>query len=88
MYYGPWSQEMSRLMTNQQNDYAWSLPAKTQINLGICPIWSESSLRVQQLAKDPAFFMRTVTDAQADLSLCWVHMPFCFVMRWLKCPTV
>ena len=23
-------------------------------------------------------------DAKADLSLCWVHMPFCwFVMRWL-----
>ena len=25
-------------------------------------------------------------DAQADLSLCWAHMPFCcFVMRWLIC---
>ena len=24
------------------------------------------------------------TDAQADLSLCWAHIPFCrFVMHWL-----
>ena len=35
-------------------------PAKTQINLGIRPVWSESS------------------DAQADLSLRWAHMPFCW----------
>ena len=30
-------------------------PAKTQISLGICPVWSESSLCAQWLAKDPIF---------------------------------
>ena len=30
-------------------------PAKIQISLGIHPIWSESSLCVQWVAKDPVF---------------------------------
>ena len=30
-------------------------PVKTQMSLGICPVWSESSLYVQWLAKDPSF---------------------------------
>ena len=30
-------------------------PAKTQINLGICPIWSEPSLCTQWVGKDPSF---------------------------------
>ena len=30
-------------------------PAKTQISLGIRPVWSESSLCVQWVAKDPSF---------------------------------
>ena len=34
-------------------------PAKTQISLGIRPVWSECSLRAQWVAKDQAFFMRT-----------------------------
>ena len=34
----------------------WPLrPAKTQISLGICPVWSESSLCTQWVAKDPVF---------------------------------
>ena len=31
-------------------------PAKTQISLGIRPVWSESSLYAQRVAKDPSFF--------------------------------
>ena len=31
------------------------LPAKTQISLGIRPVWSESSLCTQWVAKDPRF---------------------------------
>ena len=31
-------------------------PAKTQISLGICPVWSESSLCTLRIAKDPSFF--------------------------------
>ena len=34
-------------------------PAKTQSSLGIHPIWSDSSLCAQWVAKDQAFFMRT-----------------------------
>ena len=30
-------------------------PAKTQLNLGIRPVWSESSLCAQRVAKDPSF---------------------------------
>ena len=30
-------------------------PAKTQISLGIRPVWSESSLCAQWVAKDPVF---------------------------------
>ena len=34
-------------------------PSKTQISLGICPVWSESSLCAQWVDKDPVFFLRT-----------------------------
>ena len=57
-------------------------PAKTQINLGICPVWSESSLCAQWVAKDPSFFhveskdWSNWADTQAGLSLRWAHMPF------------
>ena len=30
-------------------------PAKTQIGLGIRPVWSEASLCAQWVAKDPSF---------------------------------
>ena len=58
--------------------------AKTQISLGIRPVWSESSLCAQWVAKEPGFFMRaaktdqTGLDAQADLSLRWAHISFCW----------
>ena len=42
--------DMSNLMTK------WSVrPAKTQISQGISPVWSESSLWTQWVAKDPSF---------------------------------
>ena len=59
-------------------------PAKTQISLGICPVWSESSLCAQWVAKDPSFLHADSedwsdwADAQADLSLRWANMPFCW----------
>ena len=31
---------------------------KTQISLGICPVWSESSLCTEWVAKDPRFLQR------------------------------
>ena len=59
-------------------------PVKTQISLGIRPVWSESSLCPQWVAKDPSFLHADSkdwsdwADAQADLSLRWEHMPFCW----------
>ena len=59
-------------------------PAKTQISLGIRPVWSESSLCAQWVAKDPSFLMRTAKtlirlggcpgwseSSMGALSLCW-----------------
>ena len=67
-------------------------PAKTQISLGICPVWSESSLWAQWVAKDPMLLHADSkdwsdwVDAQADLSLRWAHSLFVgFVMSWLIC---
>ena len=47
---------MSRHMT-KTNKVAVR-PAKTQISLGIRPVWSESLLYAQWIAKGQAFFMR------------------------------
>ena len=38
----------------------------------------ESSLCLQWAAKDPRFLH---TDTQADLSLRWAHMPYCWFCR-------
>ena len=56
-------------------------PAKTQVSLGIHPVWSESSLYAQWVAKGPRFLHADSEDwsdwahAQADLSLRWAHTP-------------
>ena len=44
-------------------------PAKTQISLDIRPVWLEPSLYAQWV------------EAQADLSLRFAHMPFCWFCR-------
>ena len=62
-------------------------PAKTQISLGIHPVWSESSLCTQGVAKNPSLlhadseYWSDWANAQADLSLRWAHTHFIhFVM--------
>ena len=56
-------------------------------DVGIHPVWSESSLCTQWVAKDPSFLhaesedWSVWVDAQADLSLCWAHMPFYWFCR-------
>ena len=57
---------------NQQNDVR---PAKTQISLGIHPVWSESSLAAWRNFGSLATHW---ADTQADLSLRWVHKSFCW----------
>ena len=66
-------------------------PAKTQISLGIRPVWSESSLCAHWVAKDARFLHADSEDwsdwaeAQADRCLHWEHTHFVgFVMSWLK----
>ena len=81
-------------------------PAKTQISLGIRPVWSESWLCAQWVAKDLSFLCvdsedwSDWADAQADLSLRWGLMPFCYApppesggvlcytLRNFECPSV
>ena len=84
------SKQMSRIVTKPTK---WHVgQAKTQISLGIRPVWSESSLsawrKLGSLAthwahsEEPDQTGRMPwsdwVDAQADLSLLWAHMPF----RW------
>ena len=75
---------------NQQNDVH---PAKTQISMGIRPVWSESSLCAQWVAKDPNFLHADSKDSDQTgrmPRLIWVFTwRTChfvgFVMRWLTC---
>ena len=83
-------QQMSRLMTNQTK---WHVrPANTQISLGIRPVWSESSLCAQWVAKVPSFLHADSEDSDQTgrmPRLIWVfdgrtcHIVG-FVMRRLK----
>ena len=75
-------QILSRLMTKPTK---WHVrPAKTQISLGIHPVGSESSMSVwSNLGSSATHWTNREdwsdwADAQADLSLCWVHKSFCW----------
>ena len=61
----------------------WSVrPAKTQISLGIRPVWSESDLKQNWVLSYPLSTQRRLwsdwADAQADLSLRWAQKSFCW----------
>ena len=82
--------EMIRLATKPTK---WHVrPAKTQISLGIRPVWSESSLCAQWVAKDPSFLHADSEDSDQTgrmPRLIWVFAgSIChfisFVMRQLK----
>ena len=72
----------------------WNVhPAKTQISLFICPVWSESSLSTLWVAKDPKLLNADCEDwsnwsdwanAHADLSLLGKCNFVGFVMLWLQ----
>ena len=53
-------------------------PAKTQISLGIRPVWSESSLCAQSVAKDPSFLH---TDSEDSDQTGRINIYTC---RWLS----
>ena len=66
---------MSRRMTKPTK---WPVrPAKTQIRLGICPVWLESSLSAHWVAADSEDWSDEA-DAQPDMSLCLAHRSFCW----------
>ena len=76
----PWKYKMSHNITKWTK---WAVrPANTQISLGIRPVWSESSLCAQWVAKDPRFLHANSedwsdwADAKADLSLRWAQRSF------------
>ena len=80
---------MSRLMTKLT--YLYVRPAKTQISLGIRPVWSESSLCAQWVAKDPSFLHADSEDSDQTRRMPRLIRVFagrtchfvCFVTRWL-----
>ena len=71
--------DLSGLMTKPTK---WHVcPAKTQIGLGIRPVWSVFAVCMKKawaLSYPLSAQRRLWADAQADLSLLWVHMPFCW----------
>ena len=77
-----------------QNPTKWYVcPAKTQISLGIHPVWSESSLCTQWLAEDPVFLHADSADSDQTgrmPRLIWVFAGsedhfIGFIVRWLIC---
>ena len=71
-------------------------PAKTQISLGIRPVWPESSLCTQWVAKDPCFLHADNEDSDQTgrmPTLIWVFAGRTghfvgFVVRRLICPQI
>ena len=53
-------------------------PAKTQISLGIRPVWSESSLCAHWVAKDPSFLYADSEDSDQT-----GRMPRLICLRWV-----
>ena len=82
---------MSRFRTKPTKWYVH--PAKTQISLGIHPVWSESSLCAQWVAKDPSFLHADSEDSDQTGWMPRLIRVFAgrtchfvgFVMRWLIC---
>ena len=72
---------VSGLMTKSTK---WLRSAKPQINLGIHPVWSESSLCIQWVAKDSNFLHGDSKDSHQTR---W-HFVVFFVMRQLICGKV
>ena len=63
-------------------------PAKTQISLGIRPVWSESSLCAQWVAKDPRFLHADSEDSDQTgrkPRLIWVFTKRTLILLILSC---
>ena len=63
-------------------------PAKTQISRGIHPVWSESSLCAQWVAKDPSFLHADSEDSDQTgrmPRLIWVFAGCTLILLFLSC---
>ena len=49
-------------------------PAKTQISLGISPVWSESSMCAQRVAKDPSFLHADSENSDQTGAMPYIHV--------------
>ena len=58
-------------------------PAKTQISLGIRPVWSESSLRVKWVAKDPSLLHVDSEDSDQPGRMIWIFAPGAHVCHFV-----
>ena len=78
-----WQNQQNGMCAQQRLRSAW---ASAQSDQG-CTGWSEFSLCAQWIAKEPSFLHADSedwsdwADAQAHLSLCWAHKPFCWFYR-------
>ena len=69
-------------------------PAKTQISLGICPVWAESTLCTYWVAKDPSFLRAGSEDSDQTRwmpRLIWVSLgahSLCWFCLWLATQTL
>ena len=80
-----WTLYVSRGMTKPTK---WVRPAKTQISLGIRPVWSESSLCTQWVAKDPSFLHADSEDSDQTgrmSRLIWVFAGRTVTLLVLSC---
>ena len=75
--------DLAQMSHSKTKTTKWPVrPAKTQISLGIHPVWSVFAMPAW-VAKEPRFLHGNSKDwsdyAQADLSLRWVHKSFCWL---------
>ena len=78
-----WNKQTQIIQPQHEKNNKMSVrPAKTQISLGIRPVWSESSLCAQWAAKDPSFLHADSEDSDQTgrmhrlIRLCWAHTHF------------
>ena len=69
-----------KISQNMTKPSKWPMhPAKAQISLGICPVWSAFSLRALRIGKDQrCLHARSKLRPWSALSLCWAHQPICW----------
>ena len=83
-----WWRKKNKILAQTLNDKTNKLtvhPAKTQISLGIHPVWSESLLCTQWVAKDPSFLHVDSKDPDQTgrmPRLIWVFYGCTVILSW------